>query len=91
MADEETMRKLRREGYDEKFVCEACGETIFVLGDAPSSLVCMVCQAGDRAMEIGRFHEGLRALLMLGGGTDDAPASVQCIYLTEDGKAQREP
>jgi len=89
---------LRRD-YDHKFVCEQCGETIFVFGIKPrDTSVCVVCRvlAGGQKNQAGipkefKFHEGLRALVALDKADENGEAeSIQCIYLDADGNSQTE-
>jgi hypothetical protein len=85
-----------RDDYHHKFVCSQCGETIFVFGQKPQSPVCAICRTllGWHLLDRSqwptsfRFSEELQALVALDG---IGPISLQCIYLDEEGRSQREP
>ena len=93
-----------RDDYHHKFTCSQCGETIFVFGQMrdPPLPECALCRV-ERAWHAGfldrreypkafRFHEDLHALVV-GDQFDKAgiPKSLECIYLDEEGRSQREP
>jgi hypothetical protein len=94
-----TKLQQARKGYDQRFICSRCREMIFVFGatSEPPPSVCEVCRVEtgrqlrrldkNQWPETFRFSRELRALMVK---VSADPLSLQCIYLDENGRSQRE-